>query len=89
MVYRYVIEIGPPKTPGEVCDPSGVGNDDFDQGLKVSKFGYHISGAYRLSTPLTPDVMKEKYGLKVPQGYCYAPRAMIDDLPLPSMERLF
>ena len=31
-----------PKVPGEVNDPTGVGNDDFDQGLKESKFGYPV-----------------------------------------------
>lgn len=36
---RYVIRCGQAKVPGEVLDTSGVGNDDFDAGLKQSKFG--------------------------------------------------
>ena len=39
---RYVINVGPVKTPGQVQDPSGLGNDDFDKGLKESKYGFPI-----------------------------------------------
>jgi len=84
-----VVVTGPPKRPGEVRDPSGVGNDDFDQGRKVSGFGYPVLGLYRLKTPLVLEVMKEKYGMSVPQGYFYAPKKMIDDLPLDYMEKVF
>ena len=38
----YVITIGPVKTPGQVNDPTDKGNDNFDKGLKKSKFGYSI-----------------------------------------------
>ena len=31
---RYVINVGPIKIPGQVQDPTGLGNDDFDKGLK-------------------------------------------------------
>lgn len=39
---RHVMLTAHPKTPGEVQDPTGVGNDDFDNGLKKSKFGYPV-----------------------------------------------
>jgi len=39
------------RIPGQVRDLSGVGNDDFDRGLKQSKFGYPELGLYRLKDP--------------------------------------
>ena len=41
---RHVMLTTHPKIPGQVQDPSGVGNDDFDKGLKKSKFGYRRWG---------------------------------------------
>jgi hypothetical protein len=32
----HMMETSNPKTPGEVQDPTGIGNDDFDKGLKKS-----------------------------------------------------
>ena len=78
-----------PKEPGQVNDPTGIGNDAFDQGLKESKFGYPVLGLYELKEPLTSDMMKRKYGVVAPQGYLYAPKIMVDDLPLEQMTKLF
>jgi hypothetical protein len=77
-----------PKTPGQVCDPSGVGNDDFDRGLKISKFGYPVLGLYRLTDPLKPEAMK-KCDIAPPQGLVYAPKSLVDNVPLAEMEKLF
>lgn len=85
----YVMVTDCPKVPGEVCDSSGVGNDDFDKGLKESKFGYPVLGLYRLKEPLTPLVMKEKYGISVPQGALYVPKQLFDAIPLEDMEKVF
>lgn len=79
---------GPPKTPGEICDPTGIGNEDFDKGLKKSKFGYPVLELYILETPLKLDAMRD-YGVPVPQGLVYAPKRLVDDIPIPEMEKLF
>lgn len=74
-----------------MCDSSGVGNDDFDNGLKKSKYGYPVVGLYRLKTPLNSDAMKE-YGVSPPQSYMFVPKKMFDALPLDSehvAEKLF
>ncbi|RDB30499.1 hypothetical protein Hypma_007256 [Hypsizygus marmoreus] len=84
----HIMETALPKTPGQVCDPTGVGNDDFDNGLKKSKFGYPVLGLYRLKNPLQPDEMK-KYGVSPPQGLVYVPKKMVDEYPLEDMEKLF
>lgn len=77
-----------PKTPGQVRDPSGVGNDDFDLGLKKSKFGYPVLGLYRLKTPLKPEAMKG-FGLSTPQGFMYATKKLVDGIPLDDMDKIF
>ena len=87
-LYSHVMVTSRPKIPGQVRDPSGVGNDDFDRGLKQSKFGYPVLGLYRLQNPLKPAAMK-KFEISPPQGLVYAPKSLVDNLPLAEMERLF
>ena len=41
---RHVVLTTHLKNPGQVQDPSGAGNDDFDKDLKDSKFGYPVLG---------------------------------------------
>lgn len=86
---RHVMTTTQPKRPGEVNDPSGFGNDDFDKGLKDSKFGYPVLGLYKLNPPIRSGDMKSKFDISPPQGYLYAPRKLVDDIPLHSMEKLF
>ena len=78
-----------PKTPGQVCDPNGIGNDDFDNGKKDSTFGYPVLGLYKLKTPLEKEAMKAVYGVTPPQGYMYAPKKLVDENPLEDMEKIF
>ncbi|KAI9854266.1 MAG: hypothetical protein M1813_001306 [Trichoglossum hirsutum] len=77
-----------PKVPGEVQDPSGVGNDDFDEGKKVSKFGYPVLHLHKLKEPISIGDMK-RYGLSAPQGYVYAPTQLVEDFPLGEMIEVF
>jgi hypothetical protein len=77
-----------PKTPGQVQDPTGAGNDDFDKGLKKSKFGYPVLGLYKLREPLKAEKMSE-YGISPPQGLVYATKELVEGVPIEAMERLF
>jgi hypothetical protein len=85
---RHVMLTSHPKTPGQVQDPSGVGNDDFDNGLKKSEFGYPVLGLYKLREPLKAGKMRE-YGVSPPQGLVYAPKILVEGVPVGEMERLF
>jgi len=85
---RHVMLTTRPKTPGQVQDPTGVGNDDFDKGLKKSKFGYPVLGLYKLREPLKAGKMRE-YGVGPPQGLVYATRVLVEGVPVGEMERLF
>ncbi|ESK94002.1 hypothetical protein Moror_12896 [Moniliophthora roreri MCA 2997] len=85
----YVMSTTEPKTPGQVRDPTGVGNDDFDAGKKVSKYGYPVTGLWRLRSPVTSKQLKETYGIAVPQGFCYLPKKLGDGEKLEDMEKVF
>lgn len=39
---EYVARISHGKLPGEVPEDGGIGNEDFNAGKKVSKYGYEI-----------------------------------------------
>jgi len=59
----FMTTTGPSKKPGEVNDSSGIGNDDFDTGIKGYKFGYPIIQLYQFTDPLDHKTLKGKYGL--------------------------
>jgi hypothetical protein len=84
----HVIVTSRPKIPGQVCDPLGIGNDDFDRGLGKSKFGYPVLGLYRSKILLNREAMKD-FQLTPPQRLVYAPKSLIDAVPLEEMEKLF
>ena len=65
---RYVITVGPTKTPEQV---NGLGNDDFDKGLKKSKFSYPILAINRLNKPISHKDMKKLIGQPPPLQYKY------------------
>ncbi|KLU83268.1 hypothetical protein MAPG_02332 [Magnaporthiopsis poae ATCC 64411] len=61
------------RTPGTVPeDPVGIGNAEFNAGLKKSKYGYPILELYELIQPVTLDEMKTKWQLGgAPMGWRY------------------
>ncbi|TFK83007.1 hypothetical protein K466DRAFT_529590 [Polyporus arcularius HHB13444] len=85
----YLMFTATPKVPGEVNDPSGVGNDDFDQGLKQSKYGYPVTELYKLQKPLTTAELKERFDIAVPQGWRYATKKLVEEMRLEDMEKIF
>ena len=86
---RYVITVGSPRTPGQVNDPSGLGNDDFDKGLKKSKFGYPILTMDRLNKPILQKDMKRLIGQTPPLRYEYASAELLNRYPANTMHRIF
>jgi hypothetical protein len=64
---------GPAKKPGEVNDSSGIGNDDFDTGLKQCKFRYPIIQLYQFTDPLDRKTLRGKYGLVPPTSHFIPP----------------
>jgi len=86
---RYIAVISNSKQPGEVKDEEGLGNSDFNQGLKESKFAYEILHLYKLHTPLTAPELKEKYKISPPQRFAYLPGALADAVVWDEQEMLF
>lgn len=83
------MRIGPPKTQGQINDPKGLGNDDFDKGIKISPYGYPILAVYKLQDALTLDDLYSEYGANlITKGKQYAKQAMVDDFPLRTLECL-
>lgn len=83
-----VMTTAPPKVPGEVQDPNGIGNEDFDAGRKESKFGYPVIHLHQLKEPLSITDLR-RYGLSPPQGHMFAPAKLVEDFPLAQMTELF
>ena len=79
---------GPAKVPGEVQDPTGIGNDDFDNGLKESKFGYPIHELYQFPDPLTKTILKGKYRLSPPPSHYQPPNWLHRDFPPDKLKQL-
>jgi len=73
---------GPAKKPGEVNDSSGIGNDNFDAGLKGCKFGYPIIQLYQFTDPLDCKTLKGKYGLIPPTSHFIPPPWLSRDYTL-------
>jgi hypothetical protein len=60
------------RIPGQVpTEPHGIGNDDFNAGLKQSKYGYPILELYELVQPVTRAEMKSKWDMGAPMGWRY------------------
>ncbi|KAI9669506.1 MAG: hypothetical protein M1829_005095 [Trizodia sp. TS-e1964] len=60
-------------TPGSVpTEPVGIGNAEFNAGLKQSKYGYPIYELYKLDRPVTLAEMKGRWGMGgAPMGWRY------------------
>lgn len=68
---EYVAEIDHIVTYPEHILEKGVGNDEFNNGLKQSQYAYHIKHLYRLNTPLELKKLKAEFGFTAPQSYFY------------------
>lgn len=68
---EYVAEIDKIVEFPEKIAEEGIGNDDFNNGLKKSKFAYHIKHLYRLASPLSLERLRSEFGFSAPQSYFY------------------
>src|SRR5262249_31055281 len=85
----FVATIGPVHVPGQVQDPTGLGNDDFDAGLKKSKFGYPIYSIHYLPYPVSTSQLQAKYYITPPHSYRIMPAHLQTDLSFDSLPILF
>ncbi|KAK4224006.1 hypothetical protein QBC38DRAFT_486359 [Podospora fimiseda] len=76
---KYVATISAGKQPGEIRDPNGLRNDEFDQGRLdgLVKYAYEILKLEVLKTPISLSDLKENGWLNgPPQKYCYVKESM-------------
>ncbi|GAB1212143.1 hypothetical protein ATERTT37_001273 [Aspergillus terreus] len=68
-------------TPGSVpAKPFGIGNAEFNAGLKESKYGYPVLELYELVHPVTLAEMKTRWGMgSAPMGWRYVGRDLWED----------
>ncbi len=79
---KYIIKLDEIiEYPTKILEP-GYGNEDFNNGLKKSKYAYKIKQVYMLEKPIKLEVLKQKHGFSAPQSYAYCNRyqKLTDDL---------
>lgn len=88
---RYIATISHGKSPGEIEVEDGMGNADFNAGLKkaVAAYAYEIKELYQLKEPLALTEMQERYGATFPQRFSYVSAKMIEEIVLEDQIRLF
>ena len=61
-------------------EPFGIGNAEFNAGIKESKYGYPVQELYELVQPVTLAEMKSQWGLGgAPMGWRYVERDLWED----------
>ncbi|MBE3042875.1 hypothetical protein IMZ48_09945 [Candidatus Bathyarchaeota archaeon] len=89
---RYVATISHGKKPGEICDPTGLRNDEFDRGESAGrvKYAYEILRLEELEEPWTLAALKKNGWLGgAPQKYCFVKGEMVAALGDVSLRLLF
>lgn len=86
---EYVARISRGKVPGEVPEDGGIGNEDFNAGRKLSKYGYEILDLWKLKEPITlKQAISKGYMNGPPQKYCWVPRSLLENCPLDRQDHL-
>ncbi len=77
---RYMAVVSSAKEPGEIDSSSGVGNAQFNGGMK-SKFAYALEQVYELNNPVSLQLMKKNGWMEgPPQKYSYVAPAIVGQL---------
>ncbi|KAB8241132.1 hypothetical protein BDV35DRAFT_385227 [Aspergillus flavus] len=89
LVLHVVTRISHGKVPGEVPENGGIGNEDFNAGEKVSKYGYEILDLWKLREGISLESAISKGFLKgAPQKYCWVPVALLESCPLDRQDHI-
>jgi hypothetical protein len=87
---HYIARVSSARIPGQVPENGGLGNEDFNAGKKVSKFGYEILALWKLEQPISLVQAKAKGYLKgPPQKYSWVPQTVIRTFPLEKQKSVF
>ncbi|KAL4932401.1 uncharacterized protein BDV17DRAFT_254363 [Aspergillus undulatus] len=87
---EYVARVSRGKTRGEVPEDGGIGNKEFNAGLKISNYAYEILELWRLQEVITlKGVIKAGYLKGAPQKYSWVPVELLKTRPLERQVELF
>ncbi|KAK3687599.1 hypothetical protein B0T22DRAFT_132827 [Podospora appendiculata] len=89
---RFIATVSQGKRPGEIQDPSGLKNDEFDLGELESRaqFAYEIQKLEELPTAYSLDDLKRRGWLNgAPQKYCFVKPAMDEALKTTPLKLVF
>ncbi len=71
---KYIITVDKVLEYPDRIPEKGYGNEDFNNGLKKSKYAYHILKVEKLDNPISLKELKSKFGFVAPQSYAYDTR---------------
>jgi predicted transcriptional regulator len=87
---EYVAHISQGKRPGEVPEDGGIGNADFNAGLKNSGYGYEILSLWKFKEPVSlKQAIKEGFLKGPPQKYCWVSLEYLKRFPLEQLDQVF
>jgi hypothetical protein len=88
---QYIAVIGKGKEPGEIdATDTGLGNEDFNTGRKVSGYGYEILELYEMENPLSLSELVDHGFIKgAPQKYQWISEEMLSSISLENQKKLF
>lgn len=89
---RYAATISHGKRPGEIREPGGLGNDEFDRGDLEGrvKYAYEILKLEELDTPYSLAALKSNGWLGgAPQKYCFVKPEMAAALDVATLRLVF
>lgn len=87
----YIAEIEPAVEYPNKIPENGIGNQEFNQGLKSSKFAYKIKHLYKLNSPIGTKELKSKYNISPPQKYTYNSKytGLVNDIVIEKQTKLY
>src|ERR1700677_2944070 len=84
-----VLSVGTALEVGKVKEDGGLGNKEFNEGLKESKFAYLIYGAYKIRDTITNKIAKEVFNHTLPTSHFDAPGWLTSNYLLTAMKKIF
>jgi predicted transcriptional regulator len=71
---KYIIELGNIIEYPDKIKEMGYGNEDFNKGLKKSKYAYKIKHVDLIENPISLNTLRDNFGFFAPQSYAYDAR---------------
>ncbi len=68
---KYIAEVGKPIEYPEKIPEKGIGNLEFNKGLKKFRYAFPIRHFYELAEPIHLQSLKKDFGFTPPQSFAY------------------